>query len=189
MAGRSLGRTWRAVIGNAAVWGTAWAGLALSGMFGLRAVGLIPSSLRFIDLLGMALRIGFVGGLVGMAFATYLRFVHRGRRLADLSAVRIGIGIGIATGILVPSLMQLSSLATGGGLVPWGLIDGDIVMVTLFGGIAAGVSVRLAQLASRIVPDEEPTVAIDETEVLSRLGPATDMERYERWERRGDSVR
>jgi hypothetical protein len=178
-----IGRTLRAVIGNAIVWGASWTGLSLAMMAALRPIGIIPADIGPLDMLGMAVRIGFVGGLAGTAFAGYLRLAKRGRRLPELSALRIGVGSGIAAGVLVPTLMQLASLASGGGFVAWRDINTDIVIVTLFGGIAAGVSVKLAQLASRFVPDAAPP-AIDEADVLERLGPVMDAERFAQWGRR-----
>jgi hypothetical protein len=177
----------RAAIGNAVVWGVAWTGLAMVAMIGLRAVGYVPPTIGPLDMLGMAIRIGIVGGLAGAVFAGVLRLAHRGRRLSELSALRFGIGGALATGILVPTAMQLSSLLSGGGLVPWNLITDDMIYVTLFGGLAAGVSVKLAQFASRFVPDEPPVV-IDEAQVLDRLGPVMDAERFERWGRRGEEA-
>jgi hypothetical protein len=183
-------RTVRAAFGNAVVWGAAWTGLAMVAMVGLRAVGYVPPTIGPLDMLGMALRIGFVGGLAGAAFAGYLRFVHRGRRLAELSPLRFGIGGALATGILVPTAMQLMNLLSGDGFVAWRLIADDVIYLTLFGGLAAGVSVKLAQLASRVVPDDPPT-EIDEGAVLERLGAPMDTERFERWGRvpDGDEVR
>lgn len=181
----SIWRAVRAAIGNAVVWGVAWTGLAMVAMIGLRAVGYVPPTIGPLDMFGMAIRIGFVGGLAGAVFAGVLRLAHRGRRLSELSALRFGVGGALASGILVPTAMQLSNLLSGQGLVPWGLIVDDMIYVTLFGGLAAGVSVKLAQLASRVVPDEPP-VAIDEAEVLERLGPVMDAERFERWGRRGE---
>lgn len=172
-----IGKALRAAVGNAIVWGATWTGLAMLTMVGLRAIGRIPVTLGILDYLGMALRIGFLGGLVGVAFAAYLRVAQRGRRLGDLSALRFGIGGGIATGILVPTVMQLSSLISGGTFVPWEYLNEDIVIVTVFGGVAAGISIKLAQLASRVVPDEAPA-GIDRSEVLNRLGPVNEADRF-----------
>lgn len=48
--------------------------------------------------------------------------------------------------------MQAMNLLSGRGLVPWNLIDGDIVLATVFGGIAAAGSMRLAEWADAIGP-------------------------------------
>jgi hypothetical protein len=51
---------------------------------------------------------------------------------------------GIFTGLFVAAWMETMSLLTGGGLVPFNLINDDIVLSTLFGGITAAGTMILA---------------------------------------------
>lgn len=153
----------KAALRNAVVWGVAWGAAAFVTILAMRTVGLVvPPSIRLIDALGMAIRIGIVGGIAGVAFAGVIRLVYRGRRLADINALRFGLGGGVLAGALVPSAMEILSLLTGGGVVPWSLIRGDTIIATLFGAMAAGGTIKLAQLAeSRSRRDAELLDAAD----------------------------
>ncbi|HEX9164508.1 MAG TPA: hypothetical protein VF862_01255 [Gemmatimonadales bacterium] len=145
-------RVWRAALRNALVWGGAWFALAIGVFAVLAVVGFVPPGIGWMDRIGMAIRVGIVGVLAGAAFATFIRFRYRGRRLSDLSWVRFGLAGGVLTGLLVPAWMQTTNLLSGDGLVPWALIRGDILVSTVFGAVAAGSSLRLAQLAEARLP-------------------------------------
>ncbi len=145
-------RVWRAALRNALVWGGAWFVLAIAVFAVLAVVGFVPPGIGWMDRIGMAIRVGIVGVLAGAAFATFIRFRYRGRRLSELSWVRFGLAGGLLTGLLVPAYMQTFNLLSGDGLVPWALIRGDILVSTVFGAVAAGSSLRLAQLAEARLP-------------------------------------
>jgi hypothetical protein len=86
-----------------------------------------------------------VGALAGAAFSTFISMAYRGKRLSEISATKFGLGGAILAGAFVPAWMQTMSLLTGGGLVPFNLINSDIVMATVFGGVTAFGSMLLAQ--------------------------------------------
>lgn len=145
-------RVWRAALRNALVWGGAWFVLAIAAFAVLAVVGFVPPGIGWLDRIGMAIRVGIVGVLAGAAFSTFIRLRYRGRRLSELSWVRFGLAGGVLTGLLVPAYMQTFNLLSGDGLVPWALIRGDILVSTVFGAVAAGSSLRLAQLAEARLP-------------------------------------
>jgi len=142
---------------NAVVWGAAWGAAAFVTILGLRTIGvMVPASITWVDALGMAIRFGVVGGIAGAGFASVVRFIYRGRRIDDISAVRFAIGGALVAGIGVPLLMETLSVLTGGGITPWSLIRTDTIFSALFGGVVAGGTIKLAQLArSREVEDDD----------------------------------
>lgn len=145
-------RVWRAALRNALVWGGTWFVLAIGVFAVLAVVGFVPPGIGWMDRIGMAIRVGIVGVLAGAAFATFIRLRYRGRRLSEISWVRFGLAGGVLTGLFVPAWMQSLNLLSGDGLVSWALIRGDILVSTVFGAVAAGSSLRLAQLAEARLP-------------------------------------
>jgi hypothetical protein len=140
----------RGFFGTALVWGAGWmiAGSAL--LFTLRLVGVL--TFPWIDLLIFAVRIGIVGSVTGAAFSIVIRFLYHGRRLSEINWVRFGLGGGIVTGLFVPLFLQTMNLLSGDGLVPWELVLDDGLWTAVFGGVSAGGSLKLAQLADPLLP-------------------------------------
>jgi hypothetical protein len=162
MIGGSIIRRLAGAVRNGVVWGATWFGLAMVGFGVLRIVNDNPVS--WLDAIGMSLRIGVVGGLTGGAFAAFISFFYRGRRLSEISPARFGIGGGIVALAFMMAWLGLGNLLTGGSIPPWEDINSDLFYATLFGGISAGASMWLAQRGST-VPDET-----EEAE-LQRLEP------------------
>jgi hypothetical protein len=81
--------------------------------------------------------------------------LYRGRRLNEMSALRFGLGGGIMAGLFVPLFLQAMSLLSGGGPVPMELIFDDAVLAALFGAVAAGGSLKLAQRAEPLLPEAD----------------------------------
>lgn len=146
MAGHEIVRRLRGALGNALVWGAGWfvAGLALFAT--LRLVGVLPASVTWTEVLEYAVRAGIVGVAAGGAFSLVIGLLYRGRRLSEISWVRFGIAGGVVTGIFVPLFLQAMNLLSGDGLVPWELVLDDGVWTAAFGGVAAGGTLKLAQL-------------------------------------------
>jgi hypothetical protein len=159
-------RRLRGVFGTALVWGAGWiiAGLVL--LFTLRLVGVL--TFPWIDLLIFAVRIGIVGAVTGAAFAVVIKFLYHGRRLSEISWVRFGLGGGIVTGLFVPLFLQTMNLLSGDGLVPWELVLDDGLWTAVFGGAAAGGSLKLAQLADPLLPGGSQD-QLDSLEGVDRL--------------------
>ena len=160
MFGGNIIKRLTGAVKNGVVWGSAWFLLAM-GVFGiLRITNDNPVS--WLDAIGMSLRIGIAGGVIGGAFAAAISLFYRGKRLSEISAVRFGLGGAVAGGLLMFAWLALGNVLTGGD-IPWNDIGLDLIYATLFGGIAAGGSMWLAQ--------REPTSADDIDAEPDRLGP------------------
>jgi hypothetical protein len=112
----------------------------------LRLLGIVPG-LRWFDVLGLAIRVGVVGVFAGAAFAAAIAVLYRGRELSQISAVRFGIGGGLVSALFIPPFLQLLNILSGTGPIPWALLLDDVPLVGVLGGLAAGGSMKLAQLA------------------------------------------
>jgi hypothetical protein len=131
---------------NAVVWGVTWSGLAFGTILGLRTIGvMVPPEIGVLDAIGMAIRVGIVGGIAGGAFALFISRFYRGRRLSDISWVRFGLGGAVVAELFILAFFAIMNLASGGGFPAWKDITSDLVMAAVFGGIAAGASMWLAQ--------------------------------------------
>jgi hypothetical protein len=140
-------RAWRAGVRNALAWGVVW-GAASFAVFLVRwLAGRAPAGIDPIDGLGMSIKFAVVGTLAGAAFSAFLRLAWRGRRLAEISPVRFGLAGAVVAGLFVPLLLQAMNVLGGGDPVAWALIDGDAFWSALFGGVAAGGSLWVAQRA------------------------------------------
>ena len=142
-------RIFRGLLRNALVWG---AGFAVGG-FGvftvLKLAGVFPNA-HWLWGAGLAARMGIVGFVAGGAFSTIIRLVYHGRRLRDINWVRFAVAGGVVTGVFVPLFLQTMNLLTDGHLVPWRLVLDDGIWATVFGAVAAGASLKLAQRAERL---------------------------------------
>ena len=145
-------RRLRGAVGNALVWGAGWFALALSAFAALHVVGMVPETVSWLDAVGMAIRIAVIGTVSGGAFSTVIGLLYRGRRLSEISPVRFGVAGGVVTGVFVPLFLQAMNLLSGDGMVPMALVLDDAVWTAVFGGVAAGATLRLAQRADRALP-------------------------------------
>ncbi len=149
-----ISRRLRGALGNALVWGVGGFSLAVLVPLVLRVLGVLPG-LTLEAVLFFAFRAGIVGAAAGGAFSAFISFFFRGRRLADLSWVRFGITGGVVAGVFVPVFLQLMNLLSGDGLVPMGLVLDDAPLAALFGGVAAGGTLKLAQHAEAQLADRD----------------------------------
>ncbi len=141
----------KGAVGNAFVFAAGWGAAGFAMWLILRTLQVVPP-LSMIDGLGMSIRIGFMGFIVGAVFPSIMRIIYRGRRLSEISWIRFGLVGGLVTSLFVLAFMQTMNLVTG-ELVPFDLIRMDLVYSALFGGLAAALSLKLAQYADRIFPD------------------------------------
>lgn len=130
---------------NGVVWGGTWFTLAFGTMVGLRTIGVVvPPEIGVMDMIGMAIRIGIVGGAAGGAFALFVSAFYRGRRLSEISWARFGLGGAAVALLFVVAFFGIGGLV-GGGFPALEDILGDLIMAAGFGGITAGGSIWLAQ--------------------------------------------
>ncbi|MBW3570021.1 MAG: hypothetical protein KY467_02835 [Gemmatimonadetes bacterium] len=133
---------------NAVVWGVAWSALAFVSIIGLRTIGvMVPPEIGALDAIGMAIRVGIVGGLAGGAFAVFISLFYRGRRLSEIEWVRFGLGGAVVAELFILAFFAVGGLVSGDGFPALEDVFSDLVMAAVFGGIAAGASMWLAQRA------------------------------------------
>lgn len=152
-----VGNIWRrlrAVVGNAMVWGAGWAALGFAVFAGMKVAGLLSPSVIWLDSIIIAGRLGVMGGITGAAFSAVIRLLYRGRRLAEISCVRFGIGGGVVAGVFVPAFMTVARLLSGDGPLPLDGVLSNGLLAAAFGGVAAGVSLKLAQRAQALLAGE-----------------------------------
>jgi hypothetical protein len=146
MSSENIIRRLTGAVKNAIAWGVAWFALAFATILLLRTIGVVvPPSVSALDALGMAIKFGVMGGITGGAFSIFISFFYRGRRLSQINWVRFALGGAVVAGVFVPSFLVLANVLTGGPIPPFDAIRGDIIFSALFGGIAAGASMWLAQ--------------------------------------------
>jgi hypothetical protein len=170
-------RRLRGAAGNAVVWGASWAALGLAAFAALKVAGILSGTVSWADSLFIAVRFGLVGGISGGAFSLVIGLLYQGRRLSDLRAVRFGIGGGIMAGLFVPAFMQAMNLLSGDGMVPMRLVLDDAPWAAVFGAIAAGGSLKLAQRAHALLPGRSQ-------DPLGSLGSGTPLPSMEEWDAR-----
>lgn len=133
---------------NAVVWGATWFALAFVTILGLRTAGVVvPAEIGVLDAIGMAIRVGIAGGLAGGVFAGFVSLVYRGRRLSEISWARFGLGGAVVAELFMLAFFGIPALATGDGFPALGDILSDLIIAAVFGGMAAGASMWLAQRA------------------------------------------
>ncbi|HEX8693608.1 MAG TPA: hypothetical protein VF746_14390 [Longimicrobium sp.] len=165
----NIARRLSGAVKNAVVWGVVWFTLAFAIIIGLRTIGVVvPAEIGVLDAIGMAIRVGIVGGVAGGAFAAFISLFYRGRRLSEISWVRFGLGGAIVAELFVLAFFAVGNLASGDGFPALGDILSDLVIAAVFGGIAAGASMWLAQRADALPGGSED--ALGSEDAPGRLG-------------------
>lgn len=149
----NFSRFLRAAFRNAVVWGAGWFVMAMGVLTYRMLAGIAPPNIDTVDNIGMAIRIGFMGGIAGAAFSSFIRLRYHGERLRQLSWWKFGIAGAILIGLFVPTFLIVANVLTGGSPPPWRDISMDTMIGFGFGGVAAAVTVKLAQLADRFAAD------------------------------------
>lgn len=131
---------------NGVVWGATWFTLAFGTILGLRTVGVVvPPEIGVLDAVGMAIRVGIVGGVAGGTFALLVSRLYRGRRLSGISPVRFGLAGAVVSELFMLAFFAIGPLLSGDPFPALDDILSDLVIAAVFGGIAAGASMWLAQ--------------------------------------------
>lgn len=158
MADEGTPRAIRGALGNALTWGVSWAGMwvgavAVYTVLGVIGIGPGLSPLNAVGAAGrFGVAFGVIGAVAGLAFSAFMRLSYRGRRLSELSAVRLGIAGGILAGLFVPAFLQAMNVLSGDGAIPMHLVLDDAPFGALFGFGAAALSLKLAQRAEPADP-------------------------------------
>lgn len=139
-------RRLRAAVRNALIWGMSWGGAALAVLVVAKLFG---AEVSWQDGVGLAVRLAVVGTISGMAFSAVIRRFYRGHRLAEISSWRFGLQGGFATALFIPCFLSVMRLVSGEGILPLEFWLPNMTVGALFGGAAAGGTVKLAQLADR----------------------------------------
>jgi hypothetical protein len=140
----NIARRLTGAVKNGVVWGVNWFALAFVTIVGLRTIGVVvPAEIGVPDAIGMALRVGIAGGMAGGAFALFISRFYRGRRLSEINWVRFGLGGAVVSELFILAFFAITSL--GNGFPALNDIVSDLVIAAVFGGIAAGASMWLAQ--------------------------------------------
>ena len=142
----------RAAAQNAVLWGAGFFVASVS-LFTLRlALGFAPEGIGFLDGVGMGIRNAFWGGICGLAFSAAVGLRFTGRRLAEIRWLPFTLGSAVGIGLFVPLALQALNVLGGEGMIPWRHVTDDALWTGIFGGIAGGLTLKLAQLADRALP-------------------------------------
>jgi hypothetical protein len=137
---------------NAALWSVGWSGACLLAFGVMWLAGRVNPEVTWRTVIFLAVRIAFWGALTGSFFwgvLAALDRLHRSRPLAAISSARFGILGAAASAVFVPLTMQLFNLVSGDGLAAWHDVLDDLVWVMPLGGLAAVVTLKLAQRRAR----------------------------------------
>jgi hypothetical protein len=170
-------------VGNALVWGAGWTACALVAFAALKVAGILSPSVIWLDSIIIAGRFGVMGGIVGGAFSLLIGLLYRGRRLADISWVRFGLRGGIMAGLFVPTFLTAARLLSGDTFLPMENLLTNGLLSAAFGGVAAGVSLKLAQRANPLLASgsqdrpgllrsANPLASVGEWDAARRTAPA-----------------
>jgi len=171
MAVGNIFRRLRGALGNALVWGVGWFTSAFTVFAALRVAGIIPPAISWEAGLDTAIRLGVMGVIAGGAFSSVIRLLYHGRRLSEISWVRFGIGGAVVTGLFVPTFISVMRLIEGDGFLPLESLLTNGLIAAVFGGAAAGGSLKLAQLADTLLPGRSQD-QLDRLEGVDRLASA-----------------
>ena len=149
MSGANIFRRLRGALGNAVVWGACWSAATLAMFAALRVAG---EPVSWHNAWQNAARAGVVGGLTSVAFSGVIGLLYRGRRLSEISWVRFGVGGGVVAGLVLPAIMLVGRTVSGDGPLPMEKWISSALLAAVFGGIAAGASLKLAQLGDTRLP-------------------------------------
>jgi hypothetical protein len=152
MAVGNIIRRLRGVAGNALVWGGGWFAATFAVLAMLRIFDFAPPGSSWGDGLRFALRSGVMGAIAGTAFSSFITLRYQGRRLSDISWLRFGIGGAVVTGLFVPAFLVVARLLSGDDFLPLSALLRNGLFGAVFGGAAAGASLKLAQLAHSPLP-------------------------------------
>ena len=143
-------RRTRAVAANAVVWGGAW----FLGVIGLTAIaGIFSTNGRadWRESFELAAQGAVLFSVAGAVFSTFIIFAFRGRQLSKIRWLRFGIGGGIVSAIFLPTFISVARFMSGDNMLPLTKLLSTGLLGLIFGSIAAAGTLRLAQVADRLL--------------------------------------
>ena len=170
----------RGIVRNAVVWGVGWSAVAAVPFTLLKLVGALGADWTWREGIGLAGRFGIWGMATGAIFALVIPGLYRGRRLDEINWLSFAIRGGIAAAIAIPLLLNLLRLLGGEGLLSLDLVRSNATFGFLFGSVAAGGTIKVAQLAGRSFPRGKEAGAVnDEGETGGQLADGDPLSRLE----------
>jgi hypothetical protein len=171
-------RRLRAIALNGLVWGGAW----FVGVMLLATVAnLVDPPAAGVVRWGEGLELAVPGAILftvaGMVFSAVITLVLRGRRLAEISWIRFGLGGGAVSFLFLPTFISVMRFFSGDGMLPLTKLLGTGALGLVFGGVAAAGTLKLAQLADRYFPGKTG----DGPELLEGDRSAPSMQRNPEW--------
>jgi hypothetical protein len=121
----------RAALGNAIVWGGAWAVGSIVLLTLSVPLGLVPVVPPGAALLQIAGRFGLAGFAVGAGFSGFLAFVYRDERLNSIRAIPFTLGGAVVSAIVAP------------------VAGASALIGAVLGALTAGGTLSLAKRAER----------------------------------------
>jgi hypothetical protein len=121
----------RGALGNAVVWGSAWAVgsivlLTLSVLFGL-----VPAIPPGAALLQISARFGLTGFAVGTGFSGFLAYAYRDERLSSIRALPFMLGGAVVSAVVAP------------------MAGASALIGSVLGALTAGATLSIAKRAER----------------------------------------
>ncbi len=162
-----------AMMRSALVWGVGWFAVVAVPFLLLKVLGVLSADWSWQEGIWLAVRLGIWGIVTGAIFAVVVRGLYRGRRLAEINWLSFALRGGIAAAIAIPLLLNVLRLLGGEGLLSLDLVRSNATFGFLFGSVAAGGTIRVAQLAGRSLPWTKHEDALEGEE---KAGQVTDSD-------------
>lgn len=121
----------RGALGNAVVWGGAWAVGSIVLLTLSVLLGVVPAMPPGVALLQIAGRFGLTGLAVGAGFSGFLAYVYRDERLSSIGSVPFILGGAVVSAIVAP------------------MAGASALIGSVLGGLTAGATLSLARKAER----------------------------------------
>ncbi|MEM7413989.1 MAG: hypothetical protein AAF389_00745 [Gemmatimonadota bacterium] len=153
----------KAALFTSGFWSAAWAAWgAVIGVGVLIANGAVGVGAGTL-VVAMAKQFAVAGFMGGLAFAGVVALVHRGKRIEDISAGRLGVAAAFS-GMLVPATSLAILSATQGAIVLPAILSPTVlgVMFVAFGAPAAATAWGMMKMAKagEALPGESDYAAL-----------------------------
>ena len=121
----------RGALGNAVIWGGAWALGSVILLTLSVLVGLVPAIPPAAGLLQIAARFGLTGFAVGAGFSGFMAYVYRDERLSSIRSAPFILGGAVVSAIVAP------------------MAGASALLGAVLGAVTAGATLSVAKRAER----------------------------------------